>query len=66
MPLSKARLTGPTLTKPTLTLELFVNKSYTEFYAIPSNGSVAETRYLTDGRRDGRGLDITLRLLRPT
>jgi len=44
MPLNKARLTGPTLTKPTLTLEHFVYKSYTEFHAIPSNGFVAETR----------------------
>jgi len=58
MPLSKARLTGPTLTNP---LDLFVNKSYTESHAIPSNGLVAETKYL----RDGRGLHIILRLLLP-
>jgi hypothetical protein len=44
MPLSKARITGPTPTKPTLILELFEYKSYTEFHAISLNGLVAETR----------------------
>lgn len=65
MPLSKARLTGPTLTKPTLILELLVYKIYTGFHVIPSNGLVAENKYPTDGGRDGRDLHKTLRLLLP-